>query len=149
MKHNYFICLETSQSFAWLNIFPTDQPTDIRAPLVKVSSNCTTGKPQLFFSHYLYSGFLLSNEWNNNNAARYGLCMEKIRDYTITTFMKYSGSSTIPRNIPITIPRLILSAIKRPLLSPAHYGVIRFLRTKHTWWCLILRMLIQEQFSLY
>jgi hypothetical protein len=51
MKRNYFICLETSQSFAWLNIFPTDrttdrptdQPTNIRAPLVKVGSNCTTG----------------------------------------------------------------------------------------------------------
>jgi len=106
---------------------PTDQPTDIRAPLVKVSTNCTTGKPQLFFSHYLYCGFLLSKERNNNNAACYGLCMEKTRDYTIITFMKYSRSSTLPHNIPITIPRLILSNIKRPLLSPAHYAVIQVL----------------------
>jgi len=116
----------------------SERPTDIRAPLVKVSSNCTMGKPQLFFSHYLYCGFLLSKEQNNNNAAYYGVCMEKRRDYTITTFMKYSRSSILPHNIHITIPRLILSTIKRPLLSPAHYGLIQVLRTKHIWRCLIL-----------
>jgi hypothetical protein len=128
---------------------PTDQPTDIRAPLVKVGSNCTTGKLQLFFSHYLYCGFLLSKDRNNNNAACYGLCMEKRRDYTVTTFMKYSCSSSLPHNIPITIPRLILSVTKRPPFSPANYGVIQVLRTRHIWRCLMLRMLIQTHFSLY
>jgi len=148
MKHNNFICLETSESFAWLQHL-TDRPTDIRAPLVKVSSNCTTEKPQLFFSHYLYCGFLLSKERNNNSAACYGLCVEKRRDYTLTTFMKYSRNSTLPHNIPITISRLILLNIKRTVLSPALYGVIQVLRTKHIWRCLILRMLIQAHFSLY
>lgn len=127
----------------------SDRPTNICVPLVKLSSDCTTGKPQLFFSHYLYCGLLLSTERNNNYAAWYGLSMEKRRDYTIAPCMKYSRSSTLPHNIPITIPRLIISYIKRPLLLPVHYGVIQVLRTKHIWRCLNLRMLIQEHFSFY
>jgi len=127
---------------------PNDRPIFV-LHLSKLVLIAQWGKPQLFFSHYLYCGFLLSKGRNNNNAACYELCMEKRRDYTSTTFMKYSRSSTLPHNIPNTIPRLLLSNIKRPSLSPAHYGVIQVLRTKHIWRCLILRMLIQTHFNIY
>jgi hypothetical protein len=51
-------------------------------------------------------------------------------DYTINARMKYSRSLTLPSNMSITIPRLIIPYTKMPLLSPAHDAVIQVQRTK-------------------